>query len=150
MCNWLLDLAYYPVLLVSALPYIFYYLWLTWLLLAKLTIFCPIFHVYIPLDFHRYTIKLLGQFHTLQKLTAMNSPVPAGTARSSSLIYGRSRKPGPCRASVDNGSSIAFGSDHKRLTVSGGFHRSDILHVRQWWNWIGVDWRQPSNPRQLM
>ena len=26
------------------------------------------FHIYIPLDFHRFTIKSLGQFHTLQSL----------------------------------------------------------------------------------
>jgi hypothetical protein len=26
------------------------------------------FCVFIPLDFHRFTIKLLGQFHTLQSL----------------------------------------------------------------------------------
>ena len=69
VCNRLPDLAYYPVLLVSALSYMSHYLWLTRLLSASPTTFCPIFHVFIPLDFHRFTIKLLGQFHTLQKLT---------------------------------------------------------------------------------
>ena len=68
-CNRLPDLAYYSVLLASALPYMSHYLWLTRLLSAKPTTFCPIFHVFIPLDFHRFTIKLLGQFPHTAKLT---------------------------------------------------------------------------------